>query len=55
MTKIYSLIWKSKITGRFTGEVYQEGDEELMKVLAEEYKILAVDGKVHIFGGEVKV
>ncbi len=53
MTKIYSIVWKSKLTGRYTGEVYQEGQEDLMRALAEEYKRLSVDGKVHIFSGEV--
>lgn len=53
MTKIYSMVWKSRITGRFTGEVYQEGDEDLMKTLAEEYKKLAEDGRVLIFSGKV--
>lgn len=54
MTKIYSMVWKSRITGRFTGEVYQEGDEDLMKTLAEEYRKLSADGKVLIFSGKVE-
>lgn len=53
MTNIYSMVWKSKLTGRFTGEVYQEGDEELIKTLAEEYKKISADGRVFIFSGKV--
>lgn len=53
MTKIYSIVWKSKLTGKFTGEVYQEGDEDLMRALAEEYRRLSADGKVLIFSAKV--